>query len=98
MPYEVQKSKNKEIEMGMLHDQYQKMNDMSMKLKWAIPVVIFLVAQTATAVWWASDISTTLQYVEMNVKEIKETIEQKWERRVEKLEDRIRELELGHHE
>jgi len=84
--------------MMNLSDQYQKMNDMTMKLKWAIPVVLFLLAQTATAVWWASDISTTLEYVEMSVTDIKETIEQKWEHRVEKLEDRIRGLELGHHE
>lgn len=85
-------------------EQIKIINGTTVKLKWLFPFVIVLLIQTATAVWWASDLSTTLEYVEMNVKEIKITLDQKWEHRMEKweaslekLDDRLRAVETSSH-
>jgi len=34
---------------------------------WAIPIILFIIGQTSVAIWWASELNTTVENVQIKV-------------------------------
>lgn len=79
-------NKRKEKQVENVRDDVNKIAN------WHITLFIFLIMQTCAAVWWASNVSASIEYLKQNAKSNREQLDSRMSdiyQRISRLEDNI---------